>query len=145
MESVLRRLDDISDRLPQAPRRIVDDAAEAMTRALVVEAPKRTGALAAGIHSRVEGGPGYARASFWARAPYTPYVLGGTRPHEIVAGFYSGRSGKRTLAWPGMRHPVARVHHPGTRPNPFNVRAFQATLPRIRAIASKVGRWVLGG
>lgn len=32
----------------------------------------------------------------------------GTRPHIIEP------STKRALAWPGGRHPVRRVHHPGT-------------------------------
>jgi hypothetical protein len=32
----------------------------------------------------------------------------GTRPHVIEPRT------KKALAWPGGRHPVARVHHPGT-------------------------------
>lgn len=32
----------------------------------------------------------------------------GTRPHVIEP------NGKQALAWPGGRHPVKRVHHPGT-------------------------------
>ena len=31
---------------------------------------------------------------------------------------------KQALYWPGARHPVARVHHPGTRANPFMRRAL---------------------
>jgi len=42
--------------------------------------------------------------------------LGGvTKPHEILAKY------KAALAWPGAAHPVARVHHPGSKipPRPF--------------------------
>lgn len=41
-------------------------------------------------------------------APHAPYLEFGTRPHVIEP-----KNGK-ALYWPGARHPVARVHHPGT-------------------------------
>lgn len=43
--------------------------------------------------------------------PKAPMVMGGTRAHEIRP------LGKRALFWPGARHPVASVFHPGTAPN----------------------------
>ena len=42
--------------------------------------------------------------------------LGGqTKPHDILAKY------KAALAWPGAAHPVASVHHPGSKipPRPF--------------------------
>lgn len=37
----------------------------------------------------------------------------GTPPHEIRP------KGKKALSWPGAEHPVKKVQHPGTRPNPI--------------------------
>lgn len=44
---------------------------------------------------------------------YATGVELGTAPHVITA------SNKKALYWPGARHPVARVNHPGTRPYPY--------------------------
>jgi hypothetical protein len=37
----------------------------------------------------------------------------GTSPHLILP------RNKKALHWPGADHPVARVNHPGTAPNPY--------------------------
>ena len=55
-----------------------------------------------GLHIRVESG-----------VPEAAYVLQGTAPHEIEPRT------RRALFWPEADHPVRRVHHPGTKPNPF--------------------------
>ena len=44
---------------------------------------------------------------------YAMAVWKGTAPHTIVP-----RNAK-ALFWPGADHPVMRVNHPGTKPNPF--------------------------
>ncbi len=41
-------------------------------------------------------------------APHSILLEFGTRPHVIEP------KDKQALAWPGGRHPVRRVHHPGT-------------------------------
>jgi Bacteriophage HK97-gp10, putative tail-component len=43
----------------------------------------------------------------------------GTAPHEIVA------RNAGALYWPGARHPVKRVRHPGTRARPWLVPAYE--------------------
>lgn len=44
---------------------------------------------------------------------YATDVELGTAPHVILP------RNKKALSWPGGAHPVARVNHPGTRPQPF--------------------------
>ncbi len=44
---------------------------------------------------------------------YATDVEMGTAPHVITP------SNKKALYWPGADHPVARVNHPGTAPNPY--------------------------
>jgi len=51
---------------------------------------------------------------------YTNYVVFGTRPHVIKP------RNKQALYWPGAPYPVAVVHHPGTKPNPFMIEALGA-------------------
>lgn len=41
-------------------------------------------------------------------SPHSVYLEYGTRPHVIEA------RNKQALSWPGARHPVKRVQHPGT-------------------------------
>jgi hypothetical protein len=44
---------------------------------------------------------------------YATDVEMGTAPHVILP------KNKKALYWPGARHPVARVNHPGTPPFPY--------------------------
>ncbi|MFD4596723.1 hypothetical protein ACFWPQ_01695 [Streptomyces sp. NPDC058464] len=44
---------------------------------------------------------------------YATDVEMGTSPHVILP------RNKKALYWPDADHPVARVNHPGTRPQPF--------------------------
>jgi hypothetical protein len=41
-------------------------------------------------------------------APHSAILEFGSRPHVIEA------KNKQALSWPGARHPVKKVHHPGT-------------------------------
>jgi hypothetical protein len=51
---------------------------------------------------------------------YATDVEMGTAPHVITP------SNKKALYWPGADHPVARVNHPGTAPQPYlRVALFQ--------------------
>jgi hypothetical protein len=75
-------------------------------------------------------------------APYAGYVIGGTRAHDIYP------RDKQALFWPGARHPVTHVHHPGTKGNDFPAAAARDILPAVsralevtvaRAVVSEVG------
>lgn len=73
-------------------------------------APVDTGELVSSIkvHRR---GP-YTRR-IHAHAPHAAWVEYGTAPHIIRP------NSKKALHWVGARHPVAVVHHPGTRAQPY--------------------------
>lgn len=75
--------------------------------------PKRTGDLADSIEHHLEGGNLIVSATGSDEDSYAVYVEMGTRPHEIRP------RDKQALFWPGAAHPVGKVHHPGTQPEPF--------------------------
>lgn len=68
-------------------------------------------------------------------SPYIGFVTRGTRPHRIEP------RNRRALSWPGGRHPVRGVNHPGTRPNPFIPESFLARrLELERRAATEMDR-----
>lgn len=75
--------------------------------------PEKTGALQESIEHHLENGDLIVSATGDDERTYAAYVELGTRPHEIRP------DAKQALHWPGAAHPVAVVHHPGTRPMPF--------------------------
>ena len=85
----------------------------------VKEAPVKTSNLVNSITSYIAGLTGVVKAT----APYAVFVHEGTARHTIAAG-----PGK-ALYWPGAAHPVKSVKHPGTKANPFFLRAEEKTDP----------------
>lgn len=85
------------------------------------EAPRRTGAFVAAHQAVITG----RRIEIRVPAKLYRIITGGTRPHAIVP-----RRG-RVLAFTvgGQLVFARRVHHPGTAPNPYLVRAWQAWQP----------------
>jgi hypothetical protein len=73
-------------------------------------APVRTGRLRAGTYYEVNRGQlrvGVRNVEYWSTVEF------GSGPHEITP------RAKKALSWPGARHPVNRVFHPGTPAQPF--------------------------
>lgn len=68
---------------------------------------------------------GESKAKVGTDDPVGRFVEYGTRPHDIYP------RNKQALYWPGARHPVSVVHHPGTRPNPFLERALDKSRDAI--------------
>ena len=139
IELLLNRLERIHFAFLRAPHRAVDESADILEEALEKEAPKRTGAFARGIYHRTEDTGDGARATFYDTQPYTPFVIEGTRPHEIRPRI------KRALFWPGAPHPFARVHHPGTRASRFREEAMDRAMLGIRSHLRRLGREILDG
>lgn len=69
-------------------------------------------------------------------APYAEYVLAGTGPHIIEGNPY--------LFWPGATHPVKRVWHPGTYPNPFMTFGFEDSQEDIKSEVELFRAWITG-
>ena len=71
-------------------------------------------------------------------ANYAIYVHEGTGPHEIRP-----KNGK-ALFWPGAAHPVAKVNHPGTKPNRFIPRILGKATPGINRHFERALELILG-
>lgn len=83
--------------------------------------PWRTGFLVQTFRAELTTG----MLRWFPTASYAPYVEFGTKPHTILP-----RNAK-ALFWPGAAHPVRKVNHPGTKPNPFMERILAASQPDI--------------
>lgn len=83
--------------------------------------PWRTGYL---LHSFLER-RGRLWGSWGPNVYYAVYVHEGTRPHVILPKF------KEALFWEGAEHPVKRVNHPGTKPNPFTEKILRESKKDI--------------
>jgi hypothetical protein len=86
---------------------------------------------------------GAAYATVGTDLSYARMVHDGTRAHEIAP------INKRALAWPGGQHPVAHVHHPGYKGNPFLTGALSdkagAVTTRLAAAMEAVAAGAPGG
>jgi HK97 gp10 family phage protein len=96
-------------------------------------APVDTGRLRSSIVSRAENSGRKVGYVVGTNVNYAAAVEYGTAPHRIYP------RNKKALYWPGARHPVAYVDHPGTRAQPFMRPAvemaeifFKANMARIR-------------
>lgn len=108
---------------------------DVLVAALQAAAPKRTGQYAAGITATTILNPRTASISAWGAKPLTQWLIDGTQPHVIVP------VRAKALFWPGALHPVMRVNHPGTAPNPWHVAPANAAAETIgQAMAEAVVR-----
>lgn len=97
------------------------------------------------IRTERETGIGRVARVFVSDVPQARYVIDGTRPHPIDPTGFSGRTpqtpwraargGQRSVLHfitdGGDEVFTRHVEHPGTRPNPFNVRAWVAVRGRV--------------
>lgn len=106
-------LESMADRLVMVLQGALDDAMQALMAAVHDQVPIMTGNLKAS-HTIDEPSPLERRLyPDEVRAPYAESVILGSGPHDIYP------TSARALWWPGAPHPVAVVHHPGNRPNPY--------------------------
>lgn len=110
---------------PLAGERLMRRLALATVREAKLLVPRRTGNLGRSIHVASVSA---TEAAVVASAHYAAYVEYGTRPHEITPKarkalrFAASAAGARLSGTPRTGAAVVfakRVHHPGTRPEPF--------------------------
>lgn len=101
------------DRLSGAARAATERAANDMVNHAKSLAPVDTGRLRSSIVAVPSGGRLRFSVMIGTNVTYATDVEYGTAPHVIVP------KDKKALYWPGARHPVAKVNHPGTRAQPF--------------------------
>ncbi|MFE1515693.1 HK97-gp10 family putative phage morphogenesis protein [[Kitasatospora] papulosa] len=125
-----RALGGMSDDVKRAVDRTRTDVQNEARR----RAPVDTGRLRSSIVSRAEGSGRTVGYVVGTNVNYAAAVEYGTAPHVIKP------TNKKALYWPGARHPVGKVNHPGTRAQPFMRPAvemaemfFRANLSQVRA------------
>lgn len=92
-----------------AMRDAIADATRVGRVITAANTPRRTGATAASVNATVNGGGSSVTGYFGSDSEIFGYLERGTRPHVIRPRF------KKALFWPGARHPVKMVRHPGTK------------------------------
>lgn len=97
---------------------------------LADEMPTKTGKMKANVYTRVNGLKGEVGPNLRV-TPYAWFVHQGTSPYTIRP------KTKKALYWEGAPHPVALVHHPGIKANPFVKRAFNRIKIPVRQVFEK--------
>lgn len=137
--SEVRRLaDDLGaagPRVQEKTERIVDKTGHDVVNTAQALAPVDTGHLRSTIGVDIDAD----RLGFEAGpvASYGAAVEFGSAPHEIRPRT------ARALWWPGARHPVARVQHPGTAPQPYMIPAFERHVPHAVTAMGHAARDIL--
>lgn len=118
----------------------IREGGRAFAAAVKAEAPVRSGAGRDSIGFRTTQDGHTITLSIYGR-DYLKYVIEGTKPHDIEP-----RSGRALhFEWNGHEVFFGRVHHPGTKPNNFPLRAWEKAAPLVlgaiaRGIARAFGR-----
>ncbi len=127
-------LDKLRAALKNAPDQVVAETSKAVQKSVLTiesnskkEAPVNKSFGGGTLRQNIRSGlitrlRGYVRAE----APYSGYVEGGTRPHEIRPVVKKALANKRTGEFFGKL-----VHHPGTKANPFFKRGIDASKNAI--------------
>jgi len=121
-DSFLTALETASDNLRASLQSAIGKSTAVLAKYTTSQdVPWKTGNLAQTFIADV----GELWASWMPTASYAGFVEFGTQPHEILP-----KNG-RALFWPGLRTPVTRVHHPGTKANDYLGRILAASQPEI--------------
>lgn len=91
------------------------------------KAPHKSGEMSKNIYARAVGLKGEVGPNLNI-TPYAWYVHKGTDPHIIRP------NKKKALYWPGAKHPVKKVKHPGSRPQPFVDQTFKEVQVPVQGI-----------
>jgi hypothetical protein len=136
--------------------------AELRAKAPIAEGPNantgnhKSGTLRRSIRYSRANSNGNLTITFTGYAPYTGFVVGGTKEHKIrpvnkrYLHFYGtgGGQGEAADVFVGPKGSNARsayVEHPGTRPNDFNVRALEAVADEVKQLFTDIMSAALGG
>lgn len=100
----------------------------------------RTGRYLNSIHPVVKKSTTQMTGAIRSNVEYARYLEEGTRPHIIRP------KTAKALFWPGARHPVKQVNHPGTPAYRVLGDARDAVLKRVREFLKTAwDRWVRRG
>jgi HK97 gp10 family phage protein len=138
-----RGLDEFDPTLEVESRRGIEESTALVEATAKALAPKRTHHLEQSIASKVEGRGLSLTGRVYTDAPYAAYVEEGTRAHEIVAhgqalaipvGAWSGAGSQGQTPRSGDVNFFRRVHHPGSKAEPFMQPALDKNKGRIEGL-----------
>jgi hypothetical protein len=122
LDRLVRDFNKAPDIITKELTKATSDSVILAKNVMKTEAPYKTGDLRrsiTGIHWGVRG-------EIKPNVAYAGYIEKGTPRHVIEP------VNKKALYWKGAMHPVKRVHHPGTKANPFVQRTYEQSAPRIQ-------------
>lgn len=108
--------------------KVIAGLAFQLEREMKIEAPVRTGRLRNSIEALIE----IDKATVGTSVEYAKWVAFPTKPHSITP------KTKEALAWPGGPGPRKSVFHPGTKGNPFHLRAAAKVKGDAQEIAETI-------
>jgi hypothetical protein len=114
---------DIAGKVRETAFKALHDSMEAVLTEAIDAAPVKTGTLRRSGTITDSRSRQSVFISF--NTPYAAIVHDGSEPHEILP------VKKKALYWKGAAHPVKRVLHPGTKPNPFLTRTVEKRLDNV--------------
>jgi len=106
-----------------------NSAAKILQRAVVREAPRKTGKYASTIKVKQSGSYNYTVYDGFPGQ----LLRGGVKPHIIVP------RRKKALWWPGLGRPVLMVHHPGFKPIKYVDTAIASSKGEINVLTKQFG------
>ena len=126
LEEVKRVFKGANEKVERALKRAMEKSILLIRRGAVENIDKMTKTHTGFLKSRWEMRISAFKSSLYPTVNYAPYVHEGTRAHIILPVI------KKALFWKGARHPVKIVHHPGTAPRPFLLKAVESSIDRIK-------------
>jgi hypothetical protein len=128
----------------QAPsifQHYVDEAGNLWLKGARQEAPKKSGKMAGALQVRADGGAYRWDLKLEAPdAPYMVFVVGGTAAHTIEPN----RASVLHFQVDGQDVYAHEVRHPGSKPNPFDKRGYEAVRGEIKERLVETRRQIFG-
>jgi len=134
----IKGLNKLERAIRRSPRMVRQELSQAISTSLHLirpimknEAPRgKTGNLRRNIKAHAQGLEGSVGPNLDI-TPYAYYVHEGTGPYEIRP------KTKKALYWPGAKHPVRLVKHPGIKANPYVERTFKRIKQPVENVFNK--------
>jgi hypothetical protein len=127
MEAPIDELHNVLEMTKETAVRLSELMANDLAESISDETPFVTGNLRSGWDDPTPTGE--LSYIFRNNVEYALAVHEGSRPHIIEGNPY--------LSWPGAKHPVRMVHHPGYGGNPFTEPAILSTEGKIDDLLSQ--------
>lgn len=134
----IKGLNKLQNAIDKSPREVFAGLSRAISTSVHIirplmrnEAPRgKSGQLRANIHARAVG----LRGEVGPNLEVTPYAW---FVHQGTSAYVIRPNKKKALWWPGAKHPVKKVNHPGIKANPFVERTFEAIKYPVQKIFEK--------